>query len=775
MASNTEILIKRSLSTDKPSSLLQGELAYSYSSNTMFIGSSDGLGTLNVGGQFYTSQVDNATDLATGNALVRRDPTGNATFNWVTANYFAGSFKGTADDALKLTNARDFSIDGLDVESSTVSFDGTSNVILQGNLKTTGVSAGTYGGETQIPVITVDDKGRLSYAANVSIATTLSIAGDVGGPNTVDLLTQTLEIAGGEGITSTVSGQTITLDVDTTVVRSNTAMLKQTIDGDVEISGNLIVTGNVTTIDVQTLNVADPLIYLASNNYTSDVVDIGFVGNYFDGSTQRHAGVYRHAGDQQFYIFDNYDQEPTDDLINPADASFRLATLHANLTSYAANVDTILTLGAGSQLYANGGAYFAGTPYLYGGALLEDYLVLNSGNHIQLNTADNTSAVDLYNSGNTGVNLLHSNSSLQLVGDLFVSNRVYGDTSNNTLVLAPSTNYGPGVNDQYIIVDPTAPNHIHLRAGGTIDSSTADLYLGGENTHVMVSDSIKTTYIRANSHSWAFNNDASTEVPGELFAANLPNATTLNLVYYDTANGRFSYANDNALTPTSIANGSYYLEISDTDGTVSTNGAGFLLTNGARIKDTAGDAIAFGQNAGTLSQGSEAVAIGDSAGYNSQGAYAVAIGNGAGNVNQGQTSIAIGLNAGISNQGHYGIAIGNSSGNAQGQYGIAIGYDTGGQQGQDSIAIGTQAGKGNTTAIGVNTITIGKKAGFESAAANSIIFNASDDVINSSTSGLFINPIRYTVVQDSTNDGIMFYNQSTKEVRYSYALDGGSF
>ena len=42
--------------------------------------------------------------------------------------------------------------------------------------------------------------------------------------------------------------------------------------------------------------------------------------------------------------------------------------------------------------------------------------------------------------------------------------------------------------DQYLIIDPTAPNHIHIRAGGTQDASTADLFVGGETNHVRVSD-----------------------------------------------------------------------------------------------------------------------------------------------------------------------------------------------------------------------------------------------------------------------------------------------
>ena len=49
MAGNTEILIKRSLVTDKPTSVLQGELAYSYSSNTLFIGTPTGDGSIEIG------------------------------------------------------------------------------------------------------------------------------------------------------------------------------------------------------------------------------------------------------------------------------------------------------------------------------------------------------------------------------------------------------------------------------------------------------------------------------------------------------------------------------------------------------------------------------------------------------------------------------------------------------------------------------------------------------------------------------------------------------
>jgi hypothetical protein len=51
--------------------------------------------------------------------------------------------------------------------------------------------------------------------------------------------------------------------------------------------------------------------------------------------------------------------------------------------------------------------------------------------------------------------------------------------------------------DQYLIIDPTDPNHIHIRAGGVQDASTADLFLGAERTGIQVSDSTGDVTIRS--------------------------------------------------------------------------------------------------------------------------------------------------------------------------------------------------------------------------------------------------------------------------------------
>ena len=54
----------------------------------------------------------------------------------------------------------------------------------------------------------------------------------------------------------------------------------------VTISGNLTVSGTTTTVSSSTLNVADLLINLATNNNSSDSVDIGFYGLYDTSGSQ---------------------------------------------------------------------------------------------------------------------------------------------------------------------------------------------------------------------------------------------------------------------------------------------------------------------------------------------------------------------------------------------------------------------------------------------------------------------------------------------------------
>ena len=358
---NTNILIKRSLTTGRPTSLAAGEFAYSYSSNTLYIGSPTGNGVVNVGGQYYTSTLDAATAANTASTLVKRDINGA----------FAGRLTGIADKADILTNARNFSISGTDITASAQSFDGSAAITLNAALNAVpGLSAGFYGGSSTgssvIPVVQVAANGRIMSIANTTVTSSFTISD--GSATDVVNSGETLTFTGTKGITTAVTNNLLTISTDNTIVRSNTASDNQTINSSLSINGNLTVLGTQTYINTNTLNVADPLIYLAANNSTSDIVDIGFAGRYFDGATVRQTGVFRDAGSREYYAFDNYTPGlGANNDINVADASFNKANVNASyfkgnviattISSGALSLTTALPVasgGTGQSSFATG-------------------------------------------------------------------------------------------------------------------------------------------------------------------------------------------------------------------------------------------------------------------------------------------------------------------------------------------------------------------------------------------------------------------------------------
>lgn len=73
-----------------------------------------------------------------------------------------------------------------------------------------------------------------------------------------------------------------------------TDAVSQTIGGDLTLTGNLTVQGNTTTVSAQDLLVTDPLIYMASEQYAEDALDIGITGAY--GTTGGNSEVHSHTG-----------------------------------------------------------------------------------------------------------------------------------------------------------------------------------------------------------------------------------------------------------------------------------------------------------------------------------------------------------------------------------------------------------------------------------------------------------------------------------------------
>ena len=117
----------------------------------------------------------------------------------------------------------------------------------------------------------------------------------------------------------------------TNIMLANATTGVVTFANSVIISGNLTVVGNVSSENVQSLSVADPLIKLGIGNYTSDLRDIGFAAHYNDG-TNAHTGLIRDAGTKEYYLFQGYTPElDSNNNVIITDASFRTANLNSNI------------------------------------------------------------------------------------------------------------------------------------------------------------------------------------------------------------------------------------------------------------------------------------------------------------------------------------------------------------------------------------------------------------------------------------------------------------
>jgi hypothetical protein len=125
-------------------------------------------------------------------------------------------------------------------------------------------------------------------------------------------------------------------------------------------------------------------------------------------------------------------------------------------------------------------------------------------------------------------------------GEIINSPDSSGDSGGySTLKLDPDNTLE---SDQYIIIDPTGPNHIHIRAGGTQDDSSADLFLGGELNNVQVSDQGREVIIRAREEDTTYTALNVNYVSGESFVLSMEteivegDSVLINDVYYPVQN-----------------------------------------------------------------------------------------------------------------------------------------------------------------------------------------------------------------------------------------------
>jgi hypothetical protein len=316
---NTIIQIKRSLTNSQPTSLSVAELGYSYQSNTVFIGTPDGTGTIAIGGKRYLDLL-------------------NTSFNIANAAYDAANGAGSLAVINLLFNTANA---GFDKANS-------ANVLAYN----TGIGANAY-------ATAVGTAGNAYTYYYASLVGTSGNAYAVVVGNSGNAYAQAVGTSGNAYATAVgTAGNAYASLVGTNANNySNATFLKlvansQTITGDFSITGNLFIGGNTTSVSANNLVVNDPLIYLANGN-PSDIIDIGFIGSYINGTSAHvHTGLFRDHASKQYYLFQGFDADPElhNDL-TPYSNNMVNATLVADI------ITSNLTLGGANAIVWINSAY----------------------------------------------------------------------------------------------------------------------------------------------------------------------------------------------------------------------------------------------------------------------------------------------------------------------------------------------------------------------------------------------------------------------------------
>ena len=314
---NTTIQLKYSNTTATPTSLNVAEPAYSYSSNTLFIGSPDGLGSLAIGGKFYVDQ--QAQIFVKANAAY--EAANNASDAWVRTQ---------ANSAFTAANSAGVYANSAFLAANTPSNVANSAASYANSAFSKANSAYTNAGTAQT---TADNAAAAAATAQNSADAASSYANSAfitANNNSGVNLTQNNNISSAASYAN--SGFALANSAFTRANNSINANTGGTITADLVITGNLTVQGNTTYVDTRTITTGDSLIHLANNNTVGDTVDIGFYGTY-NSSGQKYTGLVRQAG-ADYFLFKGLTSDPTANVL--AAGSLTLAntgTLTANLNT----------------------------------------------------------------------------------------------------------------------------------------------------------------------------------------------------------------------------------------------------------------------------------------------------------------------------------------------------------------------------------------------------------------------------------------------------------
>jgi len=263
----TRIQLKYSTGTAAPTSLVTAEPAYSYASNTFFIGSPTGDGVIAIGGKFYLDQQQNIYD--TVNAAFTAANSGassTAAFNQANSAFFhANAAFSTANGSVAVNTTQNNSIAAAFYHANAAYGKANTADTNAGNAQTTADNAAAAASNAQS---TADGAVAVNVTQNNSITAAFNQANAAfsAANNATDTFVRNHANSAFDTANSAVAvNLTQNNSIAAAFTRANNSLNANTggqITGDVTVTGNLVVVGNTVYANTMTVLIADNIITL---------------------------------------------------------------------------------------------------------------------------------------------------------------------------------------------------------------------------------------------------------------------------------------------------------------------------------------------------------------------------------------------------------------------------------------------------------------------------------------------------------------------------------
>ena len=489
---------------------------------------------------------------------------------------------------------------------------GTNNITvsyLAGSLNTVYLSANAFpAGSTTSPSIYVTTAAStgiywpstssiaLTAAGNTRVTISDAAQGVASGTTS-----GALRVSGGAGVTGAgYFGGTLYATGTTVATNSSTGALIVSggvgiagavyVGGTMSVSGGLTVSGAFNTTATNSLTVNTPFLFLANTN-VGNSVDIGFVGQYNDG-TQRYTGLFRAQTDGAYKLFTNLTNQPTT-LVDVANVSYQYADLwigSGNITSTTNSTSSttggLLTMGGiGSRgsIYVNslnsavaiGNGGTSGTGSIgASGAIFGAFwgTTANFNNTVTLNSSNQTVAIT--NGGTSGTGTIGASGAVfnnvfaqTFTGNLTSIGKATIGATTNTGVAASSAAY---ISGDITVASGASTGKIWFGSGGTgnIDFNTSTYTLGSGS----LIPSANVTYNLGSTTAWW----------STVYASTFSGIST-TAKYADLAE---NYLADSAYQPGTVLDFGGEAEVTQSSSDMSTKVAGVVSTNPAHLMNT---------------------------------------------------------------------------------------------------------------------------------------------------------------------------------------------